>query len=360
MKISNWQLFWLLLTVEISMTIWLTISPAIRTVRQDAWISLLVAAVIGLTSTFVALKVSFRHTNLTIVEFSQLLLGKWIGRFICLLYFIGWYTVAAVILRDVSDSIQSVLFHNTPWWVISLVFVVAMSYINYKGSVEAIARFSEIVGPLFLLGIIITLLLNLSNVHPKLLLPVYFDSGAINILKGSITNASFLGESILIMMLFPFLTKPDRALKPILLAILLPSLIGVITAVMIVTTFGTQLGGELHYPYFSMVRFIAFLEFIQNMDVWIIFVWIFAVFVKMSLYLFVNSYGIAQLFHITKWKRLIVPVAGSLLLLSFIPSNSVYAMEYATQVWIKYVFPINIIALPIFFYVVGRIRRINV
>lgn len=360
MKISNWQIFWLLLTVEISMTIWLTISPAIRAANQDAWLSLLVGGVIGIISTFIVVKVSFRHAKMTIVEFSQFLLGKWLGRFISLLYFISWFTVASVILRDASDSIQSVLFHNTPGWVISLFFVVAMSYINYKGSVEGIARFSEIVGPLFILGIIITLFLNITNIHLRLLLPIYADTGATKILKGSLTNASFLGESILIMMIFPFLKKPDRAMKPILLAILLPSLIGVITAAMIVSTFGVELGGEIHYPYFSMVRFIAFLEFVQNMDVWIIFVWIFAVFVKMSLYLFVNSYGIAQLLHITKWKRFIVPIAGSILFLSLLPGNAVYAMEYANQVWIKYVFPINIIALPLLFFVVGRIRRKNV
>lgn len=66
------------------------------------------------------------------------------------------------------------------------------------------------------------------------------------------------------------------------------SLIGVITAVWVIATFGTNIGSTLIFPYFSMVRFINYLGFIQNMDVWIMFIWIFNVFVKLAIYLFIN------------------------------------------------------------------------
>ncbi|MBO7743057.1 GerAB/ArcD/ProY family transporter [Paenibacillus sp. MWE-103] len=133
-----------------------------------------------------------------------------------------------------------------------------MMYANGKG-VGAIARFSMTAGPLLLAGVVATLLLNLQNLHVSLLLPVYYDSGSMPILKGSLTNASFLGESILIMMLTPFLAKPETARKPVLLAIGLPSLLAIATAAMAaamaVATFGVEIASSVYFPYSSMVRF---------------------------------------------------------------------------------------------------------
>ncbi|MDF2714496.1 MAG: spore germination protein [Paenibacillus sp.] len=358
MKISNWQFAWMMATVQIGMTVWLTVAPAIREAKQDAWISMAVAGVAALAFTCIMVLLSRRYPSMTLVEFSQHIMGKWAGRAVCLLYFAGWYTVAAMILRGFSEFIQQTLFHKTPSLVISIIMVAAMVYINYKGRIEAIARFSEIVGPLLVLIIVITLLLNIPNLRLNLLLPVYADSGMVPIVKGSLTNASFLGESMMLMMITPFLIKPQHSLKPALLSIAVPSLLVILTTVSVIATFGTQMGGQLIYPYFNMVRFISFLDFVQNMDVWIIFVWIFCVFVKMSLYLFITSYGTAQFLNFRNRNALLVVVAVSLLLMSVAPRNALSVMDYANHVWIRYVFPINIIGLPLLMLIVARLRRV--
>jgi hypothetical protein len=77
-----------------------------------------------------------------------------------------------------------------------------------------------------------------------------------------------------------------------------------------------------------MVRFINFLGFIQNMDVWIVFIWIFSVFVKMSVYLFIKCHGTAQLFGCKKWRRFIIVAAFVIFVLSILPSNKLGIMDY--------------------------------
>ncbi|UUZ81366.1 spore germination protein [Paenibacillus sp. P26] len=356
MKISGWRLFWMMATLEISMSIWLTLSPAMREAKQDAWISLLAAGIAGLSVTWLVSILCRRYSSQTLVEFNRHLFGKWLGPCISLFYFAAWYTVAAVILRIFSEFIQQTLFHNTPSWAISALMLAAMVYMNHRGSIEAIARFSELAGPPLILGIVLTLVFNVPNLRFHLLLPVYADSGIQSIVKGALTNASFLGESILLMMLTPFLGKPEASLKPALLAIIVPSVLAVVSIVMVIATFGTQLGAAFFFPYFSMVRFISFLDFIQNMDVWIIFIWIFSVFVKLSLYLFINSYGTAQLLRIRQWKSLIWFTAPVLFVLSIVPASAVSVMDYADRVWIRYVFPIHMIAFPVIMLIVGHFR----
>ncbi|MFC5451248.1 GerAB/ArcD/ProY family transporter [Paenibacillus aestuarii] len=356
MKISIWQLFWMFTTLEISMSIWLTVSPTIEIARQDAWISLTVAGVIGVIVTLVLVSLSQRHSTYTLVEFAQKLFGKWIGKLIGVLYIIVWFSVSADILRIFSLFIKQFLFHATPIWVITVLMVLAMVYINYAGGVEAIARFSELAGPLLLVGIVITFGLNVMNLHPSLILPVYADSGAIPILKGSYVNASFLGESMMIMMLVPFIANPQKMLKPTLIAICIPSIIAVITAIFVIMTFGTNIGSTLIFPYFSMVRFINYLEFIQNMDVWIMFIWIFSVFVKLAIYLFINSYGTAQLFGIKNWRILIGFAATVIFTISLVPPNIIGLLDYTKFVWIPYIFPIFIVGFPMILLLVSLMR----
>nr|WP_276316134.1 endospore germination permease [Paenibacillus lignilyticus] len=355
-KISPWQLFWMFTTLEISMSIWLTVSPSIEIARQDAWISLVVAGVIGLFVTLICLRVSQRHSSHTLVEFAQKLFGKWIGKLIAVLYILMWFSVSSDILRIFSLFIKQFLFHNTPIWVIASLMVAAMVYINYAGSIEAIARFSEMAGPLLLVGIIITFGLNLTNLHPSLILPIYADTGIQSILMGSFVNASFLGESMMIMMLTPFIANSQKMVKPTLLAIFVPSVIAVMTAIMVIMTFGANIGSTLIFPYFSMVRFINYLEFVQNMDVWIMFIWIFSVFVKLAIYLFINSYGTAQLLGIKNWRNVILFAAILIFTISLVPANIVGMLDYAKYVWILYVFPIFIVGLPLLFLLVSLVR----
>ncbi|MBM7564772.1 GerAB/ArcD/ProY family transporter [Paenibacillus sacheonensis] len=356
MKISRWQLFWMFLTLEISMSVWLTVSPTIAIAKQDAWISLAISGVIGLFVTLIFILVCRRHASQTLVEFAQSLFGKWIGRLIGASYILMWFSVSADILRIFSLFIKQYLFHDTPLWVIAFLMIAAMAYINYAGSVEAIARFSELAGPLLLIGIVITFGLNLSNLHPSLILPVYADSGAFSILKGSFVNASFLGESMMIMMLTPFIADSKQLLKPALLAICIPSAVAVVTSVMVIMTFGTNIGSTLVFPYFSMVRFINYLEFIQNMDVWVMFIWIFSVFVKLASYLFINSHGTAQLLGIKNGRIMIGIVAAIIFALSLVPANKIGMLDYAKLVWIPYIFPIFIVGLPIIFLIVSLIK----
>ncbi|WP_219835716.1 endospore germination permease [Paenibacillus sp. R14(2021)] len=356
MKISTWQLFWIFTTLEISMSIWLTISPTVENANQDAWISFAVAGLIGLVETLILVRVSQRHSSHTLVEFTQKLFGKWAGKLISLMYIAVWYSVCSDILRIFSLFIKQVLFHDTPVWVISALMVSAMVYINIAGSVEAIARFSEIAGPLILIGIVITFALNIPNLHLSLLLPMYADSGVVPIIKGSFVNASFLGESMMIMMLTPFIAKPEKLLKPILLAICIPSLIAIVATIMVIATFGTSIGSTMYFPYFAMVRFINYLEFVQNMDVWIVFIWIFSVLVKLSIYLFINSYGTAQLFGSKKWRGMIGFTAPVIFAISLLPTNIYGVMDYANFVWIPYIFPIFIVGLPVIFLLVSLIR----
>ena len=357
MKISGIQVFWMMASMEVGMTVLLTMTPAISDAKQDAWISMLLAGIVAVAITFIAVKLSLLYPHQTFIQFSQTILGKWLGRVIVIPYFLMWYSVTGIILRQSSDFIHLALFHKTPLWVIVLIPLIAMVYLTYKGGIEGIGRCSEFIGPIIFLSIIAVLILNYPNLHWQRLLPIYADSGWLPILKGSVSPLSFLGESVMMTMLLAFMSKPQHGLSRALWGVEMASIFIAFSTLSVILTFG-NLAANMWYPFFDMARFVSFMEFIQNIDAVIVIVWLLSVFVKSSLYLFITSYGTAQWLGVKDWRKLIWFVSPIVFGLALWPSNiDVSSIEFPTKLWMHYILPINMVGIPILLWIVGVIRK---
>ncbi|MBD2869088.1 GerAB/ArcD/ProY family transporter [Paenibacillus arenilitoris] len=346
MRLTISQFFWTIATMEITMNIWLTISPTITLVGQDAWIAMLIGGMIGTGVTYAASRIGAHHPGKSLIGLSEDLFGEWLGKAVSLYYLLGWYSVTIIILRAMAEFIQLILFSRTSAVVLSAIMVVTMIYITHRGGITAIGRFSQIVGPLFFLVILITFILNSPNINLQHLLPVYADHGFAAIMGAAVPHASFLSESILIMILIPFL-QSRKATRPAIIAVIVSSLFVTVATALVIMTFGPHFSGKFINPYFNMVRFISVLEFIQNMDVWVIFVWLLCVFVKLSLYLFITSHATAELLRIKEWRKVVWYLGGIYLLVSALPPNIVTVItDYYEKMWIPLIFWPNMIVLP--------------
>ena len=86
MKISGRQIFWMMFTFEVGQSLLLVIPATIRTAKQDAWISILIAGDRG-CSYFLATTLGSLYPKQTLIEFSQTILGKWLGKLLLIPYF---------------------------------------------------------------------------------------------------------------------------------------------------------------------------------------------------------------------------------------------------------------------------------
>ena len=107
-----------------------------------------------------------------------------------------------------------------------------------------------------------------------------------------------------------------------------------------------------------MARFVSVMEFIQNIDAVIVILWILSVFIKLSLYLFITSYGTAQWLGVKDWRKLIWFVSPIVFVLSLLPANiDVASVEYPAKFWRPYILPINMVGIPILLWIVAAIRQ---
>jgi spore germination protein KB len=359
MKLSGWQIVWIVVTIEIVVMTGLIITPVIEISKQDAWLSMLVGGVIGLALTFLFVHLSILHPNQTLVQFSQALLGKWLGRIIVLPYFIAWYMLPAYILRSFADFIHLILLDRTPVWMIMILLIGLMTYLTYSGGITGIGRFCEIVGPLIILTLIVSFILNAGNVEWDQLLPVYADSGWVTILKGSVAPAAFFAESFMLLVIVSFMQNPQKALSRSLLGVGITAFMVFTATIMMLLVFGPNVSAKLRFSFFMFVRSINILNFIQNADILIMFFWVFGVFAKLSLYLFITSYEISNWLNVKDWRRIIWFGAPAIFIMAILIPNET-TITSLQKYWVFGIFPVCGIGIPLLLWIVSVIKKKSV
>ena len=68
--------------MDIGMTLLMTFTPGLQAAKQDAWISMLVAGCIAVLIAVVTTKLVLLHPEQTFIQFSQTIMGKWLGKIV--------------------------------------------------------------------------------------------------------------------------------------------------------------------------------------------------------------------------------------------------------------------------------------
>ncbi|WP_214630323.1 GerAB/ArcD/ProY family transporter [Paenibacillus agaridevorans] len=357
MKISGLQLFWLIVNTITGLGILFTLSPAIAEAKQDAWISITLAGIIGLCMMILAVKVSLLYPKQTFIQYSQTILGKWLGKILVVPFFMMWYSVSGIILRNSTEFIYVALFNETPLIVLSIVMLILAIYVVYTGGLEGIARCSELIGPIIILMLLGTFILSLNQLDWQQLTPVYADSGWKSILKGATPLVAFYGDIILFVMVFYFLTDFRQIFTRSMWGMAVSSILTIIATAMIIMTFGPTIPSRMWFPFLSMTRFISVLGFIENVDIFVVIIWMFSVFIKLSLYLFVTIYGTAQWLNMKDWKKLIWIVVPIVFLYSLLPRNIAEVAVNFQQSLIPRALLVYACVFLLLLWIVGLIRQ---
>ncbi|WP_028392514.1 GerAB/ArcD/ProY family transporter [Bacillus cihuensis] len=358
MKISGVQIFWIMFTFVSGNMLITTMGTAIRDVKQDAWISYLIAIIFGVLIVFVATKVSLLYPNQTLIEYSKTILGKWIGNIVVITYLFQWYSVIGYNLRQFADFTITLLLPTTPLWALILTMLLLVIYVTAGGGIEGIGRCSEVFGIILVFSGVITFILVVPNLDFSKILPLYSDSGLRPILKGTLYLDSYLGESVMMMMFVSFMAQPKQGPSRAIWGVALSGLALCASSMVVLMTLGPEVAEKLKYPVIDAIGFISVMGFIQNVDLLVLLIWILSSFIINSVYFFMASYGTAQWLKIKEWRKTIWFVAAfSFVYALLFPNVTITEVEYINKYWIPFVFPVNIIGIPLLLWIVGSIRK---
>jgi len=312
-------LFMMRTTVVISFFPLLTTGSA----AQDAWVAGLIA---GLLLTFAAWGVAglaARYPRLTVVDYSRMLLGRFLGTVVSLVISCHFALIAATDIRIYAELMRVAFMPNTPVWFTTVAMVFLASLAAWLG-IEPIGRAADAFLPFFVAFIALTLLgaapsFNVHNLQPVLA------HGLAAIFSSVWTPLGIGLQWVSVGMLFPQITPENQRVRSAILAAVLSSAVLAVVAAMLVGVLGADLGSKSLFPFLKMARSVRPTRTIERIEILGSVAWGLGLFAGGSTMVYCGSRALSRILRIAQYRK-IVPAFGALVAL-----YSLYAYKDAFE-----------------------------
>lgn len=319
---------------------------------HDMWMTPILGSLTGFITVYTTWKLHQLFPKMTPVQYAEKILGKvlgWIFSFIIVFFYIH---NTGLVIRQYSDFISGNVMLQTPTIIFSIT-IMFVSALAVRGGLEVIARSAVIATTLFLITSV-TLVFLLKDIDITYMLPI-LENGFIPVLKGSFIYNSWFSEFFLLAFLFPFLNHPEKGLRSGMKASLYVMLLLLMISFFVLTMLGESMVNQF-YPVYSIVRGIKVLGFFENFEVIITASWVLGNFIKVSVFLYVASLGLAQLFKLSDYRFIVFPLSLLIVFFSYLGiPNIVNLIDYMATVQPFY-FVITQTILPLFLLALAVVR----
>jgi len=354
-RISYKQIIFITFTCRIIVAITYLPSLASPTASQDMWIS----DILSLPFLFIISVPIYllwkRFPDKTIFEYSKIIGGK-IGIIIGLLYVWFFIHFTAITICQYCFFLNSAVMPETPMLFFIITLVLLGMYMTYSG-IEVICRVSELIFPVIIIAILAITLSLVNEMDFNLLKPV-METGMAPLLFDGYTTASRTVEILVIAMLLPYLNDKQKAKKVIVLSYVLIVIFFVIISILILITFGADLGKTLMFPIFDVIRLISLGGFYERVESIHMAIWILGGLIKISMYLYLATLGLSQSLNLNSYKPVVIPMGVFLVVLTFLISESIIELRNFTSsdIFNPYAL-VYIIIIPMILFLISIVRK---
>ncbi|WP_411681127.1 GerAB/ArcD/ProY family transporter [Clostridium thailandense] len=354
-RLSKHQLFTLMFIFEVGST---TLFALGVKAKQDAWIVILLALLIGLGFIWIYTELQKTFPDRNYVEIILIILGKKFGVPLIILTALGYAWHCARNLREFGEMITITILPETPIWIILFLFMSASIYTMLKG-IESLARLSELVMPVLIIFMIsIYVFISISGrVDFKRLRPV-LGNGIKPILENVPQVIVFpFGEMFVFLMYWNYANEGGAVRKAAIKAALLSGILLCFSLIMDITVLGVEYTSITTIPLIEVVKLINIGNIITNIDTIGVFIIFLGGFFKMTIYLNAVVLILHSLFKTQNYK-LIVFLVSILIFwfsISFEPSYVYHQWMFPFDVHYFGIFYANI--LPLLLLVIYWIKK---
>ncbi|MEA4882223.1 MAG: endospore germination permease [Clostridia bacterium] len=306
-KISPRQLMALLFISRIVLiTITFPMMVGIRT-PQDGWIAALIGTALSVPLIAGMALLGLRFPNKTIIEYSQIVLGKFLGRIVGALLIGYWIVIAASMARALGESYVKGIMVDTP----ILVFMAVITFLGANTArcgIEVAGRMAEFSMPLVIFSLMLVSILPFDTMRFRDLLPI-LPTGFGSVLDPMGVAVSFFAEFNVVGMLLPYVNRPKNAVRYSVYAVLASGLIATWICIALAAAFGEGVSA-LEMPVFSLSSLISLGQFLERIEIIPMGIWTLSAGIKLALYLWASAEGLAQLLGVERSQTLIYPLGA--------------------------------------------------
>lgn len=324
---------------------------------RDSWISIIIAAIVGLLVVWINSFLGELHPGKTLVEVMQIELGRWLGSFLAVCFVLITFILGTQIIWYVGDFFTTVYMKGTSNYYINVLFVAVLAIALLYG-LEAMSRATEI---FFMIGfplMILSLIMLAPQIKVDNLLPI-MENGITPAIKGAIPILVFNVSNVTILnMVFP---ANVGNLKQAPKAMFTGYFLGIITvafAIMFcILVLGSTVTANLRFPLFTVTKEINVGTIFSRVEALIVFVWIVTNFISTFSFLYASIKGLSQLLKLKDYKTLVLPIILIVAVYSgFIYKNVPYEIRWDSLVWTPLGFVFGLF-MPLLLLIVSLIRK---
>ena len=324
-------------------------------VDNDAWIAIALSTLLALAWGLLVVRLSSMFPGMTIIEYSQVILGPWLGRIVGLMLIVFFLHQSAYTAHIGSAAYVSTIMPETPLWV----FVVMLTFLcanSARNGLEVLARAGSVSFgiTLVLLGLLLVFplgLMDLGNLLPTMA------QGWLPVQDAMLLSFAIFGELVVMTMMIPYMDRPQEAGKMVVYAFLLAGFLFTWFATVLAAVFGPIMS-TLIMPAFSLGRVIRISSVAERLEVIPLVAWTLSAGVKQALFLWAAMLGIAQWFRLSELRVLAYPVGalvGALALWVF--RSTIDLSSFSTLPRFGAISFLVTVATPLFLYMMALIRR---
>lgn len=286
----------------------------LQTANRDAWMGTILTMILHVGWVYILYFIMKRTQPQSIYSWFKERFGNifgWVFISVTGLYF---FLMAMVILRETATWIRVTYLPQTPKTVVSMVIVLLCVYVAYNG-IRSIAIISGILLPIvWLLGHFVAVA-NLEYKDYSLLMPLFVD-GYTPMLRSMVIAGGGFMEMILLIFLQHHMKRKLNYLYIVILSLLLGGLtLGPLMGA--IAAFGPIPAMQARYPAYDQWMLVTITKYITHVDFLALYQWISGALIRISLFLFLISDGVALKKPKRRlWLLLILGTAISLLSLN--------------------------------------------
>lgn len=288
--------------------------------KHDVWLSAVLATILGLAGCYLIISLGLRYPSQTVIQYSQQILGSWLGRFIGLLYITIFLLAAVLATRDFAELYLTSIMPDTPISVFIGIIILIAAYALVNG-LEVIARTAEIFVPFIFLTIIVGILGSIPRMNFLNLLPALED-GWRPVIIDAITQVPYFGLAVSWLILLPSLNIKTGAKKTLLFSITIVGLALFLVSITIVMVIGADMPIATNYHFYHVFRQIILASGIERIELMFLLAWSITGFMTVSLFYYATVTSIKQWLGLKTCRPLILPIGVIIFILSILLFSS--------------------------------------
>lgn len=273
---------------------------------RDGWMSVLPAFAIAIPYGLMVLSLQGQYPGRNLLQVSETLFGKWIGKIIGILYISITGYFGGLLLGQVGNIYQTSIMPLTPLWIFYLGGLLLVFYLVWSG-IEVFARFSEIVFPLIMIALLLNVGLSIPRIEQGEIMPI-LSEGLKPLFWGGIKIAPFAMEYILflagILAFLPTGKKELGQLKTgIWRAVFLVGILDTLVVLMQILVFGPADTIRLVYGLLVLGKMVEISRTVAGIESLFLGVWLGALVIKVSAFFYTVTWGLETVFSLKglKW-----------------------------------------------------------